>query len=751
MRFINNCKQGLCVAIAASMILLDVSAYGIQAKPAAHATAGKQSASTADKKGDSFSDELNRYPGLSSELGRLTTRLTQEVKMPAPRSQSRLLPLLPESTAYFAAVPNYGEALHQALSIFREERKLSAPLNDWWQHGSLAKDGPELEANLEKFYQLSQYLGEEIVFAGGGNDKEPDVLLIAEIKKPGLKAFLTQLDKSLSGKGSAALKIYEPSTLAAAQSSSRKDQTAVLVRPDFLVVSFNLEGLRRANKLLDLRGARFASTPFAARLNRSYENGIGILAGVDLQKLIKAYGAEMGKMRPILEATGFSDAKFLIWEQADNPGQAPNHAELSFTGPRRSVASWLASPGQLGGLDFVSTQTPMAFAFRLKSPALIFDDIKAIDAASGSNSLASLSQMEAAFKVSLRDALFSKLSGDIAVEVNAVDPKDPTWKVILGAADPEGLLQGITMLETATMGAPRSHMEDGVQYYSMVSPGASAGTPAGKNPNYAMVDGYLIAASSHDTLTEAIRIHRSGDSLGRSNTLHAGMPQGYPADASALVYQNYAPMLAGLMKQFSPDAGQFLPQLMMGKQASVGAMYAEETLIRQASNNNGMSAGAVMIIAAVAIPNLLRSRMAANESSAVARLRTVNTAQFTYKFTYASRGYASELAMLGSGGRECTSRDDVSAEHACLINDTLGGPSCNAGTWCMHAGYRFSMSAVCGAGKCNDYVAVFTPENSSTGSTSFCSTSDGVVRSQVGPPLDSPITVGECQKWAPTR
>jgi len=53
----------------------------------------------------------------------------------------------------------------------------------------------------------------------------------------------------------------------------------------------------------------------------------------------------------------------------------------------------------------------------------------------------------------------------------------------------------------------------------------------------------------------------------------------------------------------------------------------------------------ILIIAAIAIPNLLRSRIAANEASAVASLRTLNTAEVTYASTYNS-GFTSTLNQL---------------------------------------------------------------------------------------------------------
>lgn len=51
----------------------------------------------------------------------------------------------------------------------------------------------------------------------------------------------------------------------------------------------------------------------------------------------------------------------------------------------------------------------------------------------------------------------------------------------------------------------------------------------------------------------------------------------------------------------------------------------------------------ILIIAAIAIPNLLRARMAANESSAVATIRSINSAEVTYNSTYPSVGYAGPL------------------------------------------------------------------------------------------------------------
>ena len=63
----------------------------------------------------------------------------------------------------------------------------------------------------------------------------------------------------------------------------------------------------------------------------------------------------------------------------------------------------------------------------------------------------------------------------------------------------------------------------------------------------------------------------------------------------------------------------------------------------------------ILIIAAIAIPNLLRSRMAANEASAVGSLRTINTAEVTYASTYPAIGFNSLANLGGAAGSAATS------------------------------------------------------------------------------------------------
>jgi type IV pilus assembly protein PilA len=58
----------------------------------------------------------------------------------------------------------------------------------------------------------------------------------------------------------------------------------------------------------------------------------------------------------------------------------------------------------------------------------------------------------------------------------------------------------------------------------------------------------------------------------------------------------------------------------------------------------------ILIIAAIAIPNLLGSRIAANEASAVGSPRTLNTAEITYNVTYPTTGFTCTLGNLAPSG-----------------------------------------------------------------------------------------------------
>jgi type IV pilus assembly protein PilA len=125
----------------------------------------------------------------------------------------------------------------------------------------------------------------------------------------------------------------------------------------------------------------------------------------------------------------------------------------------------------------------------------------------------------------------------------------------------------------------------------------------------------------------------------------------------------------------------------------------------------------ILIIAAIAIPNLLRARIAANESSAVASIRTINTAQISYNSAYPTVGFAANLGALSGS---CTGSTLPTSATACLIDSQLA-----SGT---KSGYTFTATAASGT-PAPSYVAFANPQSlNTTGVRSFCSVADAVVR-----------------------
>ena len=141
----------------------------------------------------------------------------------------------------------------------------------------------------------------------------------------------------------------------------------------------------------------------------------------------------------------------------------------------------------------------------------------------------------------------------------------------------------------------------------------------------------------------------------------------------------------------------------------------------------------ILVIAAIAIPNVLHSRMAANESSAAASLRTIASAEITYFNAYPTIGYAATLPDLG-GPAPCT----PGPGSACLLDSSLSSavPGSTG-----KSGYQFQATGIAGGTLNANYVAGATPVIlGSSGNRDFCSSSEQILRAQNsggGPPVST--------------
>jgi type IV pilus assembly protein PilA len=122
----------------------------------------------------------------------------------------------------------------------------------------------------------------------------------------------------------------------------------------------------------------------------------------------------------------------------------------------------------------------------------------------------------------------------------------------------------------------------------------------------------------------------------------------------------------------------------------------------------------ILIIAAIAIPNLIKSKMAANEASAVGSVRTINTGEVNYAASCPATGFSASLLELNTGA--------ICAGGKSIIDNVLAAGA--------KSGYTFTYAPVKGGDALYDtYTSAGTPSTvGTTGQRQFCSSQTGVIQ-----------------------
>jgi prepilin-type N-terminal cleavage/methylation domain-containing protein len=175
-------------------------------------------------------------------------------------------------------------------------------------------------------------------------------------------------------------------------------------------------------------------------------------------------------------------------------------------------------------------------------------------------------------------------------------------------------------------------------------------------------------------------------------------------------------------------------------------MSRKRTTFRPAEPGRGFSliellivVAIILIIAAVAIPNMIRAKIAANESSAASSVRKIATAEYAYNAAYPTQGYAPDLVSLGSPTSICT----PSVTSACILDVVVSTG--------VKSGYQFSAAGFSPTGGPNStFVTASVPLSyNNSGVRLFCIATDGVLRIDPGSSGAAPAaTVAACSAYA---
>ncbi len=538
-----------------------------------------------------WSQNLDQHLALLAAFAHLQNKLGA-VQMPGLRYQSRLLPLLPSGTILYASIPNLGDAAQQANQLFQQELQESQVLRDWWQKAQSGRKGPSFQEVIDEVHTLSQYLGNEIVFSVAFNSEHGSPLVIAQVQRSGLKEFVAGEISRHAGADKLQVQVVDEQDLRNLATQQGQKQLLILVRPGFVAASGDVETLRSFDNAVNAGGGGFAGTPFGQRMASAYQGGAGLLFGANLQAMTAQHAsARSQRKQETFEYTGLADVQYLVAERKENAGQVLNQAELSFSGPRHGMASWLAAPAPIGGLDFVSKDAAAVGAFVAKNPAQMLDDVFNVAYASNPNAKANIAREESELKINFHQDLADILGGEITVALDGALLPTPSWKVVAEVYNPERLQSTIQQLvadaNEHNADHPERHLSlnqdsaNGLTYYTLhfEDSGKSA------EVDYTFVDGYLVIGPSRALVMTAVNIHQSGNSLASSSAFRALLPQDEHANVSALLYQNLAPVVGPVMQQLSPSQLQSLQQLAKETKPSVVCAYGEDNAVRVASNS----------------------------------------------------------------------------------------------------------------------------------------------------------------------
>jgi hypothetical protein len=537
-----------------------------------------------------WSHDREKYLPLLAQFSTLEHRLGQ-IPFPQPRYTSDLLARVPADTELYISIPNPGDFLSEANTIFQDQLQKSPELQQWWSGGK-GRNTAELNSLVGKFHDVSQYLGDEIVIVGTKQNQNAGFAVVADVQKSGLADLLkTQIVASNSSGGFVVLD--EAALKAAPVQAKTKSTGYALIGAQVAVLSNSLATLKQVDAQLNAGASGFATGDFGQQITAAYSRGAGIFLAADLHQMM---GNKLALMRAnqtsknAVENSGMEDVRYLVAEHRETNGVPENHLNLQFSGTRQRVASWLAAPAPIGSLDFVTPNALFAVALLSKDPKAIADDIMTMTEPDGSTQNTKWSQTEENLQISVRNDLAANLGGDFLLSLDGPVLPTPSWKAVIEVHDSVRLEQTLERLTTAirkqTQGqgahsiAIESSQAGGQTFYAVRD--LTSGTTVAQ---YTFADGFMIIAPSRALLIEALQTHESGNSLSHAAAFRALLPKDENGNYSAIAYQNLGPALTPLLSQLSGKSADAIRQLAADSRPTAICAWGKDNRIEAASDS----------------------------------------------------------------------------------------------------------------------------------------------------------------------
>src|SRR6266850_1156527 len=543
------------------------------------------------RKAAHYAETLAAFGALNNEL--------RGVAQPGVRNSTHLLDLMPENTIVYAALPNLTSTIVESHRIMQERINQNAALRQWWEKEKSGHKGPNVDQIIDTIREFGDYLGDEIAVSVSMDEKGDPVapLVLAELKNSaGFQQFIEQQVSKFAGNAEGAqgkpsirfidnpLKAAESMNANAAvtEPGKKAEELFVWIQNDLFAASPKLNQLQDVAKVVQGGGtSSFTSTPFHNRVAQLYQEGAGLVVAANLERLIArtkpdlAKSENAAKRATALEQLGVLNLKYFVLDQKNSAGKTHTQATVSFNEAQRGIPSWLAAPGPMGSLEYISPDANVVAGFVVRDPVKLVDDLLGVIETVSPDLRKNLDKQQADRGLDIRKDIAAPLGGEFAFAIDGPILPTPSWKMVFEVNDSEHLQQTLERIvgeinkEAAKFGKQGLVWDlgeiGGRNYYTLKS------ADFGVEVNYTYVNGYVVMGPSRAMVARSVQMQEQGYTLLRSSRFTAGLPADGNANFSAVFYHNLAPLVQPFAERLANSAGN-LPQ---EQQQAIKAMAAD--------------------------------------------------------------------------------------------------------------------------------------------------------------------------------
>jgi hypothetical protein len=609
---VNSATKGSRVSVLEGEVHVDHQGEDTILHPGDQTTTNASLEKVAIKDEVRWSRNVERYTNLMTQLSSLRKDLNARVPRPGVRYSTHLLDLMPAGTVLYGALPNLAGTIAESHKIMQERIRQNPALREWWEkeNGQAKTDGANLNQVIDRVREFGKYLGSEIaVGAQLGAKGEPEKpLVIGELSDAaGFRPFLEQQLAQFKAQGANAPSIRiidDPATAEPTSADAHAPEILVWINGDIFAAAPKLEQLQQLAATLKAPGTNsFMQSSFYARIADTYREGAGLIVAADLEKIVpqiieqdtKQSGGE--QRAEVFRELGLTNLKHFMVEQKEADGKTLSRAMLTFNETKHGIPSWLAQPGPMGALEYISPDANIVTAFVVKEPVALVDDLLGALEKVQPDLRRKLSELQTEHGLDVRKDFAAPLGGEFAFTIDGPILPTPSWKMIFEVYDQPKLQQTFEHIVDEVNREAAKDGKGGLQWERAEAGGYTFYTlrsvDFGLEVHYTYAGGYLIIAPTGALLSNAIRYRDAGHTLLHSARFKSALPSDGNANFSAIFYHDLASLLEPLAermaksKNLTEEQQAALRQLGSDQPPTLAYAYAQGDRIVLAANTEG--------------------------------------------------------------------------------------------------------------------------------------------------------------------